>query len=101
MANHHTVVFTATTHTAPDTLSLTPILITIENEQQIARSELLAEMLAIQTVSISSTTYDSKFTCYDPGTGQSKKGNGVPYNESWCAEKYGGIDQVNYLYYFD
>lgn len=99
--NSHSVVFTKTTHPVPSTISVTPLLISAENETAIAVEEWLAEQKAVVPISISATSYDSLFTCYDPGTSTSTKGKGVTYNNSWACSQYGGIDQVNFLYYFD
>ncbi len=105
VANSHSVVFTKSTHPAPATLNglgiPEPILLTCENELEISRRIWLEEQNAIIPFAISSTSYDSKFTCYDPATKNEEKAKGVTYDNSWCAEKYGGIDKVNYIIYFD
>lgn len=101
VGNSHSVVFTKTTHPIPSTISADPILLSVENETVIAMEEWIAEQNAVMPIAISATSYDSLFTCYDPGTSTSTKGNGVTYDNSWAYSQYGGIDQVNYLYYFD
>lgn len=104
----HSLVFTSTTHPVPANPAAKsisyipePILLTYENENAIAYEEYLASENAIMSRAATTTVYDSKFTCYDPGTTQSTKGNGVTYDKSYSAGKYGGIDKVDYIYYFD
>lgn len=104
----HSLVFTKTTHPVPTTPAAKsvsyipePTLLTYENENAIAYEEYLASENAIMSRAVTTTVYDSKFTCYDPGTSLSAKGNGVTYDKSYSAGKYGGIDKVNYIYYFD
>ncbi len=108
VGNSHSLVFTSSTHPAPDNPAANstsyipdPVLLTSENEKAVAYEEFVAEENAIMSRAVTTTTYDSKFTCYDPGTTQSTKGNGVTYDKSYSAGKYGGIDNVDYIYYFD
>lgn len=108
VGNTHSLVFTDTTHPVPTNPAAKsasyipePILLTQENESAIAYEEYLASENAVMSRAVTTTTYDSKFTCYDPGTTQSTKGNGVTYNNSYSAGVYGGIDNVNFIYYFD
>ncbi len=104
VASSHSLVFTDTTHTAPSSLNLVcaqPCRITSANELEILQQELEQERNFISLASVTTTEYDDKFTCYDPGTSTPQIGRGVTYNNSWTASIYGGIDQIVYIYYFD
>ena len=105
--DRHSVVFTDTTHTISSSLNgmeIEEIIITEENEHEISYKEYLREREAAESLNmprnISSTIYDSEFTCYDPGTQYASQGNGVLYSNSFAASQYGGIDMVTYIYFF-
>ena len=105
--DRHSVVFTDTTHTISSSLNsmeIEEIIITEENEHEISYKEYLREREAAESLNmprnISSTIYDSEFTCYDPGTQYASQGNGVLYSNSFAASQYGDIDMVTYIYFF-
>lgn len=104
VSNSHSIVFTDTTHTVPTSADPSwpqPYRVTASNEVEILKQEIEQEQNSVARAAVSVTDFDSKFTCYDPGTSNALKGNGVTYNNSWTASYYGGIDQVVYIYYFD
>ena len=105
VSSSHTLVFTGTTHSRSGSireLALEDIEITAENEKYYVCCEHeFGQDIELRNISVTSTIYDSEFTCYDPGTTNSSKGMGVTYNNSWTASYYGGIDQINYIVYFD
>ena len=101
----HSVVFTDTTHTISPSIFMPEIrelVITEENDHEAAYPELFYELNGslASNREITSTPYDSEFTCYDPGTPYASQGKGVLYSNSWAASSYGGIDMVTAIYYF-
>lgn len=104
VANSHSLIFTGTTHIISSSVRsylLEEIPVTLENEVEIVNQEYIDELNSAALTSVTSTVYDGQFTCYDPGTTDSSKGNGVTFDNSWTASYYGGIDKVTYIYYFD
>ncbi len=104
VANSHSIVFTDTTHEISSSLRTSmpeAIELTADNQMDIIAQERQAEELRVAAIAVSSTDYDGLFTCYDPGATEAAEGMGVPYDESYAADKYGGVDVINYIYYFD
>ena len=104
VANSHSIVFTDTTHEVSSSLRMSmpeAIELTPDNQMDIIAQERQAEELRVASIAVSSTDYDGLFTCYDPGATEAAEGMGVPYDESYAADKYGGVDVINYIYYFD
>lgn len=106
ISGSHSLVFTDTTHTISATFNpeeYEVIKLTSLNEEYVLKTELEQEQALSSRAlfATTSTDYDSKFICYDPVTTDITKGCNVPYDDSWTAGYYGGIDLVNYIYYFD
>lgn len=102
VAHQHSIVFTQSSHPVSMSRTIIPeaIEITSENEHLLFADDICCGT-APQSRVVSSTDFDDKFICYDPGTTDPTKGMGVPYDESISATSYGGLDVISYLVYFD
>lgn len=52
-------------------------------------------------ISVTSTIYDNKFICCEPADSVASEGWGITYDNSWTADAIGGIDQIQFIYYYD
>ena len=106
----HTLVFTASNYTSGSNYSsslnnnvLAPAVEITQENQYLYEDEGISNIYSVPKVSNIgiNSTYDSMFYCCDPATGQASKGDNVLFTSSYSYLTYGGIENINWIRFFN